>query len=94
MKTYTVTELKKDTATILAGTRNERISMITQNGKPKTLLLDITDLDLEKALIEARRYRSRCAIDAMREQSQLRGTKDLTMDEVDALIHSTRKARR
>jgi PHD/YefM family antitoxin component YafN of YafNO toxin-antitoxin module len=93
MMTYTVTELKKDTGTVLQQMSLDHCALITQNGKPKTMLLDVENLDLESLMPELRRMRARLAVDAMRRRSSQLGNDTLTMDEVDAIIAKTRTKR-
>jgi prevent-host-death family protein len=93
MRTYTVTELKKNTGTVLQQMSLDHCALITQNGKPKTMLLDVEELDLESLMPELRRMRARLAVDAMRKRSSQLGNDTLTMDEIDTVIAKTRAER-
>jgi hypothetical protein len=92
MKTYTVSELKRSPNSVLNNAKAEQFTLITQNGKPKTLLFDIEGMDLEQVLIEARRYRSRIAINEMRKRSGELGNDSLTEDDIETIISATRKS--
>jgi PHD/YefM family antitoxin component YafN of YafNO toxin-antitoxin module len=86
MKTYTITELKKETSLVFEQMSYDRFALITQNGKPKTIMLDIEEQDLESVLLELRRMRGRLAVEAMRRRSRELGNDSLSLPEVDALI--------
>jgi PHD/YefM family antitoxin component YafN of YafNO toxin-antitoxin module len=92
MKTYTITELKKNTAEVLDQMGKDSFTLIIQNGKPKTIMLDVEDQDLERWLMEIRYMRARWAVDAMRVRSQELGNDRLTMEEIDEIIARVRKA--
>jgi hypothetical protein len=77
---------------VLNDARAEQFALITQNGKPKTLMFDIENMDLEQVLIEARRYRSRIAINEMRKRSKELGNDSLTEDDIEAVISAARRA--
>lgn len=89
MKAYTITELKKETSLVFEQMSRDRYALITQNGKPKTIMLDIEEQDLELVLLELRKMRGRLAVDAMRKRSQELGNDGLSMAEINALINST-----
>ena len=89
MKAYTITELKKETSLVFEQMSRDRYALITQKGKPKTIMLDIEEQDLELVLLELRKMRGRLAVDAMRKRSQELGNDGLSMAEINALINST-----
>jgi PHD/YefM family antitoxin component YafN of YafNO toxin-antitoxin module len=94
MKVYTITELKKNTSEVLQQIAEDSYTLITQNGKPKTIMLDVENDDLERVLADLRYMRARQAVDIMREQSVRLGNNNLSMDEIDAIIAQTRREAR
>ena len=94
MKVYTITELKKNTNEVLRQMAADSYTLITQNGKPKTIMLNVEDSDLDRTLADLRFMRARQAVDAMREQSVRLGNDSISMDEIDAIIAQTRKEAR
>jgi PHD/YefM family antitoxin component YafN of YafNO toxin-antitoxin module len=86
MRTYTITELKKETSSVFEQMGRDHFALITQNGKPKTIMLDIEEQDLELVLLELRRMRGRLAVDAMRRRSRELGNDRLSIQEVESLI--------
>ena len=94
MKTFTITELKKKTSTVFDSMSKDSYTLITQGGKPVSLMFDIEDMDLEQVIIEARRYRARLAVETMRKTSKERGNDTMTMNDIDKLIAESRAEHR
>ena len=63
--------------------------VITNNGKPTALLLDISDDDLEETLLALRQVRAMRLFNSMRADAQRRGF--LSKQEIEAEIQAARK---
>ena len=62
--------------------------VITNNGKPTALLLDISNEDLEETLLTLRQVRAVRLFNRMRSEAEQRGF--LTEDEIDSEIQAAR----
>ena len=70
-------------------------ALVTNNGKPMALLVDLLEGESPEALSEALRLaRARMALSDLRTASRRNGTDTLTADQIDAEIRSSRKRRR
>jgi hypothetical protein len=70
-------------------------ALVTNNGKPMALLVDLLEGESPEALSDALRLaRARLALSELRALSQRNGTEALTSDEIDAEIRTSRKRRR
>jgi prevent-host-death family protein len=94
MKTYTITELKKNTATVLEQMSTDGYTLITQNGKPKTIMFDVEDSDLEQDIAEIRWLKARQSVEGMRSKAERLGLADLSLDDINAAIAGVRSEKR
>ena len=70
-------------------------ALVTNNGKPMALLVDLQEGENPEALSEAIRLaRARLALSELRDASRRNGTDALTADQIDAEIRASRKRRR
>jgi hypothetical protein len=70
-------------------------ALVTNNGKPMALLVDLLEGESPEGLSEALRLaRARLALSELRAASQRNGTDALTADEIDSEIRASRKRRR
>jgi len=70
-------------------------ALITNNGKPMALLVDLLEGESPEALSDALRLaRARLALSELRAASRRNGTDALTADQIDAEIRTARKCRR
>ena len=70
-------------------------ALITNNGKPMALLVDLLEGESAEALSEALRLaRARLALSELRAASRRNGTDTLTAGQIDAEILTSRKRRR
>ena len=70
-------------------------ALVTNNGKPMALLVDLLEGESPEALSEALRLaRARLALSELRAASRRNGTDALTADQIDAEIRTSRKRRR
>lgn len=65
--------------------------VITNNGKPTALMIEVNDADLEDTLDAIRQAKAMRAVNRMRLSSRLKGTSAMTMDEVDLEIKASRE---
>ena len=69
--------------------------LVTNNGRPMAVLLDIRPgEDAEEMLEVARDVRSRLALRRVRESSRREGTSRMTSDDINGLILKVRRERR
>jgi hypothetical protein len=70
-------------------------ALVTNNGKPMAMLVDLLEGENPEALSEAIRLaRARLALSDLRAASRRNGTDALTADQIDAEIRAARKRRR
>jgi len=70
-------------------------ALITNNGKPMALLVDLLEGESAEALSEALRLaRARLALSELRASSSRNGTDRLANDQIDAEIRASRAARK
>jgi hypothetical protein len=70
-------------------------ALVTNNGKPMALLVDLLEGESPEALSEALRLaRARLALSELRAASRRHGTDALTADQIDAEIRASRQCRR
>jgi hypothetical protein len=70
-------------------------ALVTNNGKPMALLVDLLEGESPETLSEALRLaRARMALSDLRAASRRNGTDVLTVDQIDAEIRASRKRRR
>jgi len=65
--------------------------VLTTNGKPAALLLDLDEDTMEEVLIDFRIAQSRRAIRKMQDQSVHSGNNNMTLDEINNEIASARR---
>ena len=70
-------------------------ALVTNNGKPMALLVDLLEGESPETLSEALRLaRARLALSDLRAASRRNGTDVLPADQIDAEIHASRRRRR
>ena len=91
---YTARELRNNTKAIWDSLDEQNDVVITSNGKPRALMIDIENDDLTEVinmLVSARGMR---AFSNMRRQAIANGTADMPMEEIDAEIAAYRAEKR
>lgn len=68
--------------------------VLTANGKPFAIAVGVEEDEVEETLEILRRVRALRAMSRMHAQAEERGLAGMSMDEVDAEIRRSRKARR
>ena len=88
MDFLSVRELTKSSANIWRKLSRDGKMVITNNGKPTALLLDISNDDLEETLLTLRQVRAMRLFNNMRADAQQRGF--LSEEEIEAEIQAAR----
>ena len=92
MNFYSIKELRVETKNICENVRQNGEAIITNNGKPTLLMLDIYDKDFEELLRAVRQAKAMIAFNSMRATAARNGY--MTESEIDAEIASSRAERR
>ena len=67
--------------------------VITTNGRPTAIMLDVDSSTFEETLLDLRGLRAKKALRELQEVSVKNGTSKMTMDEIDAEIAAARAER-
>lgn len=92
MNFYSIKELRVETKNICENIRQNGEAVITNNGKPALLILDISDNDFEELLRAVRQAKAMIAFNSMRATAARNGY--MTETEIEAEIASARAERR
>ena len=68
--------------------------VVTNNGKPKAIMIQVSDIDLEETLAVLNQVQLTRAINNIRAAAQRSGASEMTIEEIDAEILQSRKARK
>jgi antitoxin (DNA-binding transcriptional repressor) of toxin-antitoxin stability system len=94
MKFITVRDLRGRPSEVWSRLSHDKDLILTSNGKPIAILSAVSEETLESSLAALRRARAVAAVEAMQSQSVAAGTDKLSLEEINAEIAATRKARR
>jgi len=94
MKFITVRDLRGRPTEVWAKLSRDKELVLTSNGKPIAILSAVSEDTLEGSLVALRQARAIAAVEAMQSRSVAVGTDKLSLDEINAEIAATRKARR
>lgn len=92
MQFYSVRDLRVDTKTIFDSVKKTGEAVITNNGKPAVLILDVSDDDFELTLRAIRQAKAMIAFNEMRRTAAEHGY--MTEKEIEAEIKAARSERR
>lgn len=92
MNFYSIKDLRVETKNICENIRRNGEAVITNNGKPALLILDISDNDFEELLRAVRQAKAMIAFNSMRATAARNGY--MTETEIEAEIASARAERR
>lgn len=87
MQTYTIGELSKKAKTVCG---QEEPVLITNNGRPCSLVFNISDLPINESISFAQELYGRFCIDQMQKQAAKAGLDSLPLDEINAEIAASR----
>lgn len=94
MKFITVRELRGRPGEVWSKLSRDKDLVLTSNGKPIAILSAVSEDTVESSLVALRRARAVAAVEALQSQSVAAGTDKLSLEEINAEIAATRKARR
>ena len=92
MNFYSIRDLRTETKDICDYVRNSGEAVITNNGKPTVLMLDITEDNFELVLRAVRQAKAMIAFNAMRNIAAENGY--MTDEEIEEEIQASRNERR
>lgn len=91
MKFFSIREFRNDTKSAWAALDNDGRIVLTNNGKPKAIVLGVDDSCLEDMLLWLKRAELADAVDKMQRQSKENQTDKMTMEEINAEIAAARR---
>jgi antitoxin (DNA-binding transcriptional repressor) of toxin-antitoxin stability system len=94
MKFITVRDLRGRPSEVWSKLSRDKDLVLTSNGKPIAILSAVSEETLESSLVALRRARAVASVEAMQSHSVASGTDKLSLEEINAEIAATRKARR
>jgi hypothetical protein len=92
MNFYTRSEFKTEPSTVWASLAEDGEVILTDDGKPSALMLDVASADVETLLKAFRQAKSMIAFNAMRQKAQKRGF--MTDAEIESEIAAYRREKR
>ncbi|MDR3365172.1 MAG: type II toxin-antitoxin system Phd/YefM family antitoxin [Clostridiales Family XIII bacterium] len=93
MNFLSMRELRTQTAAIKTMLSNDGSIVVTNNGKPAALMIDINEDNFEDVLTDLRKLRAKRAIRLLQKQSEKAGMSGMQMEEIDAVVAAARRAR-
>ena len=93
MQFLTIRELSKSPRETLAKMAEDGKAVLTNNGKPQALIIRIDESSFEKTLTLLQKLEFSQNLTDMRLASMRNGNSEMTLDEINAEIKATRKAR-
>ena len=86
MNFYGIKELRMDTRAVLGAVAQDGNAIITDNGKPKAIMVSVSERDFEEVYAMCARLKTQRAAEAMR-----RGNVFMSPEEIDAEIAAVRR---
>jgi PHD/YefM family antitoxin component YafN of YafNO toxin-antitoxin module len=78
---------------VTARLRREGRIVITSNGRPSAIMLDVDGSSLEETLLDLRRLAAKRALRELQTASVTNGNSKMNMEEIDAEIAASRRER-
>ena len=94
MRFVSIRDFRNQTAAIRQDLSDEHEIVLTANGQPFALLVDVDEDSFEEKLAAVRRTRARALLDRIRARAEATGASKLTMKEIDAEIARARKEKK
>ncbi len=91
---YTVRDLRTTSKSVWESLSAQGHVVITNNGKPTALMIDIADNNLEEVLAAVRQAQAMRAMNRLQTDSLRKGLDGLTEDDIEAEIAAARKERK
>jgi hypothetical protein len=93
VKFLSIRELRSSTGQLKELLSDEGKVILTTNGKPAALMIEVSEDSLEEVLIDIRIAQARRSIRLMQEQSVRDGLDKMTLDEINDEIAAARRER-
>ena len=87
-------ELRTSTTKINDMLTNNGKIVVTNNGKPKALMIQVSENDFEETLAMLNQFKLAKTINNLRTSAQISGASEMTLDEINNEIAQSRKERR
>ena len=94
MDFYTITDLQTTSKRVWDSLSAQGHVVITNNGKPTALMIDIADNNLEEVLAAVRQAQAMRAMNRLQADSLRRGLDGLTEEDIETEISAARKERK
>ena len=91
MKFLSIRDLRSSTAQIKDMLSNDGKIVLTTNGKPTALLIEISEESIEDVLIDLRVAQARRSLRQLQEQSVRTGLNNLTLEDINSEISDARR---
>ena len=93
MKFLSVRDLRTKSAQVWRDLPLEKEMVITNNGRPVAVITSVNEETVEKSLASWRQVRATQAIVSVQKESMIKGTDNITMDQIDSEIKEARRER-
>jgi antitoxin (DNA-binding transcriptional repressor) of toxin-antitoxin stability system len=93
MKFISIRELRSSTGQLKKMLSDDGKVVLTTNGKPAALMIEVNENSFEDVLIDLRAAQARRAIRQLQEQSLKTGLDSLTLDDINSEIAAARRER-
>lgn len=94
MRFVPVRDLRSNIARLREDLETEREVVVTANGRPFALMTRVDPDNVEEEVLAIRRARARAALSRIRTKAKADGLDRMTMDQIDAIIATSRRERR
>jgi len=91
MTFLSIRELRASTSRLKDLLSEDGKIVLTANGKPAALMLEVSDSSLEELLLDLRQLQAKRALRTLQDNAQKNGTADLSLAEINAEITAVRK---
>ena len=91
MKFLSIRELRSSTAQLKEMLSDNGKVVLTTNGKPAALMIEVSEDSIEDVLIDLRAAQARRAIRQLQEQSVRTGLDSMTLDDINNEIGAARR---
>jgi len=93
MEFVTIRDLCASPKKITALLKQEKRLVITSNGRPTAIMLDVEPSTLEDTLIDLRRLMAKRVLREIQDASVAAGTSSMTLEQINAQIAASRRER-
>lgn len=94
MRFISVRDLRGKSAEIWRKLSQEKLIVVTSNGRPIAVLSPVSEENLEESVATLRRAQAMAAVEAMQTQSVREGRSRISSEEIDEEISAVRKHRK